>query len=252
MGEEVGATRQRSNEGTTGSAMSETGIDPQEIDQPSDDDLGQPAEPVEENPDAEPVEEIEGDEDGDEPEQFGGEDDSEARRILTEKALHERYKKLDKANEQHAKRVGAIMEDDVADLIPCPVCMDGIAGWIYSPEAQQLSDEAILRLRQLIGLSGLEGVPQASFATKCPDCDGLGEVKTGSRVVGYETTTCERCLKAGWIRVGAPPTNGHVEIAPEPTVTGPTVYMPEPVDTEVSNLRARGWTVIPPLTVQNG
>jgi hypothetical protein len=203
------------------------------------------------NPDAEPSEPIEGDdEQGDEAER-DGEPAPDSQAVQDEKALAKRDQKLDAENVRHAKRVSEIMEEGAVDLIPCPVCMDGIAGWVYSPEAQALSEEAILRLRQLIGLSGLEGIKQATFAARCPDCDGNGEVRTGSRVLGYETTTCERCKKAGWIRVGSAPTNGHVEPEDEAVVTGPTVYFPDNEDPEVRNLRERGFTVIPPMTVPN-
>jgi hypothetical protein len=252
VGGAVGANGQRGNETSTGGEVSEVGTDTSDEPQVEPEQGDEPEQVDEPNPDAEPAEEIEG---GDEPEQgepIEGDDDAEARAVQSEKALAERDKKLDAENSRHAKRVGEIMDEAAVDLIPCPVCMDGIAGWVYSPEVQKLSDEAVLRLRQLIGLSGLEGIQQATFATRCPDCDGHGEVTTGSRVHGYETTTCERCLKAGWIRVGSAPTNGHVEIEPEQVVTGPTVYQADPDDVEIKNLRERGFTVIPPLTVPNG
>lgn len=171
---------------------------------------------------------------------------------LSEKDIADRMAKLEKEAERHAKRVAEIMEEAGNDLIPCPVCMDGIAGWVYSPEAQQLSEEAILRLRQLIGLSGLEGLVPATFAQRCPDCDGQGEVRTGSRVAGYETTTCERCAKKGWVRVGATPQLGDVPATEDGPVTGPTVYAVENEDPEIRHLRERGFTVIPPMQVQTG
>jgi hypothetical protein len=252
VGEAVGADGQRGNETSTGGEVSDTEHETLSEDPTEPEPQDAPETDGEPNPDAEPAEEIEGDDDGEPVAPVEGDDDAEARAVQSEKALAERDKKIDAENARHAKRVGEIMDESAVDLIPCPVCMDGIAGWVYSPEVQQLSDEAVLRLRQLIGLSGLEGIKQATFATRCPDCDGHGEVTTGSRVHGYETTTCERCLKAGWIRVGSAPTNGHVEIEPEQVVTGPTVYQADPDDVEIKNLRERGFTVIPPLTVPNG
>jgi hypothetical protein len=248
----VGADGQRGNETSTGGEVSEAGTETTDEPQVEPEPADEPEQTDEPNPDAEPVEPIEG---GDEPEPgepIEGDADAEAQAVQSEKALAERDKKLDAENARHAKRVGEIMDEAAVDLIPCPVCMDGIAGWVYSPEAQQLSDEAVLRLRQLIGLSGLEGIKQASFATRCPDCDGHGEVTTGSRVHGYETTTCERCLKAGWIRTGSLPSNGHVEHDDEAVVTGPTVFFAENEDPEVKHLRERGFTVIPPMQIPAG
>lgn len=181
-----------------------------------------------------------------------GDDEARVRAIESEKELQRRDQRLDAENQRHAKRVSEIMEEAGNDLIPCPVCMDGIAGWVYSPEVQQLPEDSILRLRQLIGLSGLEGLREATFAERCPDCDGQGEVKTGSRVAGYETATCERCGKTGWIRVGTFNGNGAADAPPAAPVTGPTTIQAASEDPEIRNLRERGFTVIPPMAVPAG
>jgi hypothetical protein len=220
--------------------------DPTEPETPEEEPVS-PQGPEPENPDAEPEEEIEGaDEDGAETKQA---EDGEANlsAVMDEKELEKRAQRLDAENTRHAKRIGEIMDEAAVDLVPCPVCMDGIAGWVYAPEAQALPEEAQLRLRQLIGLSGLEGLMQATFAQRCPACDGQGEVKTDSRVPGYETATCEMCSKMGWIRIGAQTTNGTVHVEPEPVMTGPTVFQNVEVDPEVRHLQERGFTVIPPF-----
>lgn len=171
--------------------------------------------------------------------------------VLSQRELEKRSQRLDGENTRHAKRVGEIMGDDAAaDLIPCPVCMDGIAGWIYPPEVAQLSPEAIARVRTVIGLPDFTTYRAANFGHECPECGGLGNVTTGSHVPGYEAATCERCKGQGWVR-----TNELVSVAgevphPEPTVTGPTVYTGDDDDIEVRNLRQRGFTVIPPMQVQ--
>lgn len=173
-------------------------------------------------------------------------DGAEEQHILSEQALEKRARQLEAENERHAKRVGQIMDDAAADLIPCPVCMDGIAGWIYPPEVAQLSDEAISRVRTVIGLPDYTTFLQAKFAAKCPDCDGRGEVKTGSQVPGSEVTTCETCQKRGWIRTQDIPRIATAEPPAGDQTTGPTVYAADEADVEVRNLRQRGFTVIPP------
>lgn len=172
--------------------------------------------------------------------------------VQSEKALERRGKQLDGENERHAKRVAQIMEEGAADLIPCPVCMDGIAGWIYPPEVSQLAPEAIARVRQVIGLPDYTTFHRAAFAGECPDCGGLGEVTTGSHVPGREVTTCETCQKAGWIRTR--PLSGRIEVdaGTGEILTGPMHVADDEADTEVRNLRQRGYTVIPPLPVQAG
>lgn len=172
-----------------------------------------------------------------------------ARQVADERALAKRDAKLDGEKARHAKRVGEIMEEGANDLIPCPVCMDGIDGWIYPPEVQQLPPDAIARIRQVIGLPDYTTFRQATDAMTCPDCDGLGETVTGSHVPGYEVKMCGRCGKKGWVGAGqVAPQNGHTG-EPEPVVTGPTVYQADEEDPSVKDLRERGWSVFPPLNL---
>lgn len=172
-----------------------------------------------------------------------------ARQVADERALAKRDAKLDGEKARHAKRLGEIMGEEANDLIPCPVCMDGIDGWIYPPEVRQLPPDAIARIRQVIGLPDYTTFKQASDAQMCPDCDGLGETVTGSHVPGYEVKQCGRCKKAGWIPLRGEQANGHVQDEDAPVVTGPTVYHLDESDPDVRALRERGFTVIPPMQV---
>ena len=166
---------------------------------------------------------------------------------LSDKARKARDDKLDREKERHASRVGEIMGDEAVALIPCPVCMDGIDGWIFTPEVQQLAPAAISRIRQVIGLPDYTNFRAAPDAQECPDCGGLGEVTTGSHVPGYETKTCARCQKAGYVLV-VQQTNGRTEAPEVPAMTGPTVYGTDvSADPEIQHLRERGFTVIPPM-----
>ena len=217
--------------------MVEPETEPVEGDDGTEDVPG-PGEPVE------PVEPIEPDDD-DEPDE--PDEDPSQGRALSEAEIDKRGQKLGAENVRHAKRVSEIMADDAPDLIPCPVCMDGIAGWVFLPEVSQLPPEAITRIRQLIGLPDLTTYDQAKFAVQCPDCHGMGEVKTGSLVNGFEVTTCETCNKQGWVRTGPYQRNGTADVNLPPILTGPLVAGPEQPDPEIAHLRERGFTVIPPM-----
>lgn len=203
------------------------------------------------------VQEGEGGETGDEPDEQpddepddepGEESDGEpSGSALDEKEIERRQQKLENENVRHAKRLGDIMGDDATALIPCPVCMDGIAGWIYPPDAAPLNPDQVSRIRTVIGLPDYTTFRQADDATTCPACDGLGETITGSHVPGYETKTCSRCNKTGYILTGqhVERVNGAAE--PAPVLTGPTVVGEPANDPEIQHLRERGFTVIPPL-----
>ena len=233
--------------------MSETQTDPQ-----TPDETGEPVEPDESEPTGEPDEAIEPDEDGDEPDEpdepneFDGDREPEfddAPKALSEKDIEKRYQKLAAEKVRHAKRVGEIMDEDATDLIPCPVCMDGIDGWIYPPDVQPLNEESISRIRQVIGLPDYTNFRHVGWAVECPTCGGLGKVITGSKVPGREVTGCTDCNEAGWInRSGIPQTNGHHADEPMP-VTGPTVLGTNEPDSRIAGLLSEGYTVIPPLNL---
>jgi len=225
----------------------ETGTAPE----PEPENVPEPEPEPEANPDAEPFEPIEGDDEQDEQGDEKLRQDEQTASVLDVKARKKRDERLDGEKIRHLERIQTIMGPEAESLIPCPVCMDGIDGLIFEPEVQQLSPEAISRIRQVIGLPDYSTFRQATDALACPDCDGLGEVVTGSHVPGYETKTCGRCGKKGWVGTGERPSNGHVEAEDEPIVTGPTVFFADNEDPEIRHLRERGFTVIPPMTVSN-
>lgn len=215
-----------------------------------------PTEPV--APDTEPQEPVQEPEPVEEPEPIEGPDETAPApeetpgtppEAMTEKEYEKRSQRLDAENARHAKKVGDIMEEDATHLIGCPVCMDGIAGWIFPPEVQELAPEAIARIRQVIGLPDYTNFQDAPDARQCPDCAGKGKGKTGSAVPGRETKDCRLCNGQGWVPV-AVTTNGHVEHSVAvPEITGPTVYGAGDPDDRVRALREEGFTVIPPMVV---
>lgn len=259
---EVAAELEELEEGAGGSGDTGEGEEPAEEEEPAEagDGLEEPAEPAE------------GEEPGEELEQalaagevaIGDVGDEEARRaelerqVATERELEQRAAKLERENERHARRVIEIVAEGAEDLIPCPVCMDGIAGWVYIPEVQALAPEAVARVRTIIGLPDLTTYLQDPDTETCPTCGGRGETKTGGNVPGYETRTCPTCKKQGYVVINR--TTGELEAVPTPPqpgvespelVTGPTVVGPLEGDVEVEHLRARGFTVIPPPQVMS-
>jgi hypothetical protein len=204
-------------------------------------DVDGPAEPGEEDGGEGEDTPLEGDD--------GGEPDEAESRLPTEKEMSARWDKLERENARHAGRLSEIMGDAATDLIQCPVCMEGIAGWIYPPDVAPLSDDAIARIRQVIGLPDLTTFRAAEDAQTCEGCGGLGDVRTGSQKPGYETMTCSRCQGTGWTRVGAVATPPPLESAEGVLITGPTTTAADDADPEIRNLRQRGFTVIPPIRV---
>lgn len=230
--------------------MSETETEAQET---PEQETAEPNPDTQETPDTGPEQEEPGttEEGGEQesPEEPIEEPEQPEARAFDERAAEIRSGKLQNENVRHARRVSEIMEDDSTDLIPCPVCMGGIAGWIFPPEVQTLAPEAISRIRTVIGLPDYTTFKQSPDYRTCDGCDGLGEVITGSKVPGFEVQTCLQCNKQGFLRVGLIQ-NGHVTEEYAQIPTGPQVYAnDESSDPEIQHLRERGFTVIPPMNL---
>lgn len=210
-----------------------------DVDGPPDDD-GEDADGGEQEPEHEQGE----------PEQ--GDEEMRQAQAKSEQALEKLHAQIGNANKAHAAKIARIMGDDAQALIPCPVCMDFVAGAIFPPEVAPIPPEVQERMKQLLGLNAWEDTPNAAWAQQCPDCKGHGEVKTGSFVLGKETTRCLNCGGDGWKNTREPNVN-VVELAGVPAETGPLVYGQEIAnDPDVQHLREKGYTVIPPMSVSQG
>jgi hypothetical protein len=192
----------------------------------------------------------EGEQEGEQGEPEQGDEQARQQAAMNEQELERLHGKLTKANEAHARKVGTIMGEDATSLIPCPVCSDFVAGAIFPPEVAPLPEHVKERMQQLLGLNNWEDIPAVAWARQCDDCKGHGEVKTGSTVIGKETTRCEKCGGDGWQNL-RDPEGAAVKLAKIPTETGPTVYGQDTSnDPDVQYLRDKGYTVIPPMPVQ--
>ena len=168
-------------------------------------------------------------------------------RLMSEREAEQLGKKLDAERKRHGKRVMELLGDDLGGHIPCPTCMDGIDGFIVSPEFAPLDIEQRTRMMQILGLDDFGSMSTASWASQCETCKGFGSIRTGSHVPGRETTECEDCSGAGYVNTRK---RAMLAAIPEPVAngeTGPTVYQDHEPDPRVDALRRDGFTVIPPM-----
>lgn len=198
-------------------------------------------------PDLHPDEDEAGDaEDGDGDESEAVEDYAPGvaeARLLSEREAEALGKKLDAERKRHGKRVMELLGNDLGGHIPCPTCMDGIDGFIVSPEFAPLDTEQRARMMQILGLDEWEKMPSAEWAVQCETCQGFGKVKTGSRVPNRETTGCEDCGEAGWRNTRKPAPVVQLAADTNGAVTGPTVTPEYEPDPRVDALRRDGFMV---------
>lgn len=206
----------------------------------------EPDEQLESEPTPEPDEQDEEGNEAEEDEQPAEEPAPEPQVGMTDKEMEASRKKLEAEDTRHRNRISEIMGEEAQFLEPCPLCSHFVAGLIFP---QVPSEEIVAATRVAIGMPDLSNYQPAKHAHKCPDCEGLGVVLSGSLVQGNVAIECNTCHASGYVVVQ----QGTGElVAPTP---GPTNGVTEPFpgvnpdDPAVKELRARGFTVIPPMQV---
>jgi hypothetical protein len=207
-------------------------------------------EPVEPTEPDEATEPAQGDEEeeaaAEEPSEPSDDEEPDTPEGFTEKELEATRKKLDNENARHRGRISDLIGDEAVLLEPCPLCSGFADGYRFPvvPPA-----DVIEQVRVAIGMPDLSNYQQAKDATQCPDCVGLGVVLSGSLVAENAAITCKTCNGSG-----------YVMLSPAGEITGPTVVkngsplqeLPagvNPDDPAVKELRARGFTVFPPVNI---
>jgi hypothetical protein len=214
----------------------------------------EPVEPVEEpqgEPVAPPDEEPDGDDD-DEADAAAGDTEAptgDEPQGFSEKELEAGRRKLEAEGTRHRNRVSEILGEEAQLLVPCELCsgfVDGLRFPVLPPQ------DVIEAVRIAIGMPDLSNYQPAKSANQCPDCAGLGVVLSGSLVPENAAITCQTCHGSGYVMRTA---TGEI--------TGPTVFtngaeVPDvpvgvnPDDPAVKELRARGFTIFPPVNLPQG
>jgi hypothetical protein len=222
--------------------LSDTEHEPDEAVETGDE---EPAEPAQE-PQAD-EEEAEEEEEAAEP----SEEETEAPEAagMSEKEMEASRKKLDNENTRHANRISEIVGEEANLLVPCELC-NGFADGYRFPVTPP--PEIIERVRVAIGLPDLSNFQQAKHARMCDDCAGLGVVLSGSQVAENAAIRCIGCNGSGYIVISR--TTGEV-LAPVTENGQATQELPagvNPDDPAVAELRARGYSVFPPVQIPSG
>lgn len=207
-----------------------------------------PAEPEPEEIEADEPDDEPDDEPGDEPEPEPVEDAPEtATTPRDEKEAEVLRGKVDAEDARHAKRVSDLFGEDAPHLLQCPMCAHLTAGFLFPPNVMPIPDEQLSLVRALLGMPDVSTFEESQTTETCADCKGLGRVKSGSNVPGYDVIDCQRCASKGWVNKSAPApaATGNGVHTPAPVVTGPSLDWQDD-DPTVRSLRERGFLVVPP------
>lgn len=135
---------------------------------------------------------------------------------ITLEEFEQRAKKVAQSFATYTRKVSSELPMLADDLTPCPLCPELHPGFVDVNDAGRLPAEVVQVVELFLGRQQ-EAEYRSNAETKaCDGCDGLGKVKSGSKVANYALLTCPQCQGTGFY----PPPNGAVPTAPPPVKDG--------------------------------
>jgi hypothetical protein len=138
---------------------------------------------------------------------------------------------LEREHTRHANAVAKALGVERTELYDCPTC-EGVG---FTPEPLEPEPELV----------------QDPYLERCERCGGTGEVKTGAARVALWKVPCMGCAGSGYVTKPEQPTAGADYGNGAPGYAPPTpapVFSPADA-AEVADLRAKGYTVLEPISV---
>lgn len=113
-----------------------------------------------------------------------------------------RFKRIGKSHKTYVAAVGRILEEDATDLLPCPLCEDGIPAFVNAHDAGKVDAETVGKVNAFLGFTPPETLRKSRVNEECGTCAGLGELLTGSRVEKFARKACPDCNGMGFTGPG--------------------------------------------------
>jgi hypothetical protein len=112
-------------------------------------------------------------------------------------------KKIDAERERHAKKLGDLLGDAAPDALPCPLCFEGLQGFVLPGDAASLPEAQKAAALTFLGQEIGGEVPQTPETETCSRCDGYGVTKNPTRSPHHETSMCGPCGGQGYVKLAA-------------------------------------------------
>jgi hypothetical protein len=159
----------------------------------------------------------------------------------------------DRVGKYLARNMDELLGEEAQHYVECPFCTFWqTPGWM---PIRPCPPELVGTVYEYLGTMSPTEYAEDKHSETCSDCNGQGQVATGSKVPGQEKLVCVRCKGAGWVATDAErqggsfymPNGPHMS-APPPSETSAPMFAPsEDEPQEVTDLKQRGYVIIPPM-----
>lgn len=147
-----------------------------------------------------------------------------------------RHRAAANAVKTYAGKIAALFPESAGELLGCPLCGETQwPGFVHLGDAGLAPDPVKNAVMQFLGYAREIDYQPSSAFHGCPECGGLGKVRTGSQVAGKETATCPTCNGQGYLGQAGAAGNGVAA-----GVTGPTVMGDAPSGAGVPDVDPSG------------
>lgn len=126
---------------------------------------------------------------------------------------------LKREHEAHDKKLEKILGSAHEHVLACPLCGDGLQGYVFPGDGQMLDDEQKAQVLSFLGEAAPEQLRPAEGAVMCDRCDGHGRLAWPTRNPHLETQMCPKCSGNGYVLVAQSQTNVHEFPQAPPTTT---------------------------------
>jgi hypothetical protein len=135
-----------------------------------------------------------------------GDEPTEARgpQMDSEKDVRALQKKLTTERERHSAKLGVILGDAATDILACPLCFEGLMGFVLPGDAASLPEAQKAAALTFLGQEIGSEVPQTPETETCSRCDGYGVTKNPTRSPHHETSMCGPCGGQGYVKLSTP------------------------------------------------
>jgi hypothetical protein len=132
-----------------------------------------------------------------------GDEPTEARgpQMDSEKDVRALQKKLTTERERHSAKLGVILGDAATDILACPLCFEGLMGFVLPGDAASLPEAQKAAALTFLGQEIDGGMPQTPETETCSRCDGYGVTKNPTRSPHHETSMCGPCGGQGYVKL---------------------------------------------------
>jgi rubrerythrin len=114
---------------------------------------------------------------------------------------------LKREHEAHDRKLEKILGEAHEHVLACPLCGDGLQGYVFPMDGANLTDEERANVLAFIGGQPERVLRPAKGVHECDVCDGWGQLAFPTKVPHVTEQMCPKCSGQGYVLDQAEQTN---------------------------------------------